>query len=106
MNEPIHAGCQADVIGGTLGDKSPNLGLVVHVLRYVGDDPVFGRMWLCEGAEYVETWAGVAQDYASDKAKENLRKLPPGQIHFAQDWLKKRPGPLAPAKTVEKELAT
>lgn len=83
MSSPIHAGCRAEVIGGVMGQKSPNLGLIVKVLKYVGDDPAFGRIWRCE-AEYTELWR---DQESANPTKPN--KTPPGQADFAQDWLKK-----------------
>jgi len=103
MNEPIHANCLAEVIGGTLGDKSPNLGLIVRVIKYVGDDPVYGRIWRCE-AEFVQPWATVEGAVVSDKARENLAKVPPGQLDFAQDWLRKIPDPKPPGETITKTV--
>jgi hypothetical protein len=103
MNLPIEKECLAEVVGGILGDRSPNLGLRVKVLRYDGDDPHYGRIWLCE-AEYAESWA--SQPGATPK--EGQRKGPAGTLYFAQDWLKRipEPPPKAETKTTEKELAS
>lgn len=75
MAAPITAGCLAEVIDGTLGAASPNLGLMVRVLAYVGDHSRFGRIWRCE-AEYAER-------------AQNPEKIPAGQVDFAQDWLRR-----------------
>lgn len=91
-NSPISAGDRAEVIWGVLGEKSPNLGLIVKVLSYIGDDPVFGRIWRCE-AEYAEMWKD--QEGANDAARS--RKSPPGTADFAQSWLRK----IEPPKDVE-----
>jgi len=93
MSKPIEAGCLAEVIDGLLQEKSPNLGLIVRVLKYVGDEKHFGRIWRCE-AEYgtsVQTRAHV----------------PAGQIDFAQSWLRRLPDEKLPDQTtkVADELA-
>lgn len=75
MSEPIKAGDRAEVIDGLQGKNSPNLGLIVKVLAYVGDHSKLGRIWRCE-AEYAELGQpGV--------------NVPPGQADFAQPWLRK-----------------
>jgi hypothetical protein len=81
----ITKGDLCEVIGGVLGAKSPNLGLIVQVLAYVGDDPVFGRIWRCE-AQYAELWRNQEGANAG-----HPNKTPPGQADFAQDWLRKLP---------------
>jgi hypothetical protein len=75
-NEPIKAGDRCEVIDGMLGKDSPNLGLIVIVLSYVGDHSKFGRIWRCE-AEY----AVLGQ----------VGEAPPGTADFAQSWLRKLP---------------
>lgn len=94
MSSPIHSGCMAEVIGGVLGDKSPNLGLIVKVLKYVGDDPAYGRIWRCE-AEYAQQWRHMPES--------NVTKTisgPPGTADFAQDWLRKiEPPPITDSTT-------
>ena len=45
MNEPIKAGDMAVVIGGMLGDKSPNIGLIVKVVSARGEHSKYGRIW-------------------------------------------------------------
>lgn len=80
--EPIKAGDLAHVV-----KEGPNHGLVVRVLRYVGDHSQHGRIWRCE-AEFAE----LAQPGVD---------VPPGTADFAQAWLRKIPGPSA--KTKEKE---
>lgn len=86
MNKPIERGCLAEVIGGALGEASPNKGLVVKVLTYVADDPTFGRIWRCE-AEFATAYADIPG--ATPKT------LPPrdGTLAFAQDWLRRLPDP-------------
>jgi hypothetical protein len=83
MNEPIRAGDLAEVIGGLNGTASPNIGLAVRVLRYVGDHSVLGRIWRCE-AEY----AVLGQEG---------RDVPAGTADFAQSWLRKIEPPKADA---------
>ena len=53
MREPIKAGDLAEVIDGLLGKDSPNIGLIVRVVQYVGDERTYGRIWRCE-AEFGE----------------------------------------------------
>lgn len=79
MNEPIQAGDLCEVVDGLNGKDSPNLGLVVRVLSYVGDHSKLGRIWRCE-AEY----ATIAHKGARSTAL-------PGQADFAQSWLRKLP---------------
>lgn len=74
MSEPIKAGDLAEVVNGLWGKESPNLGLIVRVLSYVGDHSKFGRIWRCE-AEYAVI--------------EQIAKVPPGTADFAQSWLRK-----------------
>ena len=92
MTKPIEAGCLAEVINGLLGTKSPNLGLIVRVKQYVGDQVTYGRVWRCE-AEYGE------------RMKPNAA-VPAGLVDFAQSWLKRLPDDPAPgqAKKVEEGL--
>jgi len=93
MNKPIEKGCLADVVGGVLGDRSPNKGLVVEVLAYVGDDPAYGRIWRCKG-EYVESYAAVTGATVRTPPRGD------GTMDFAQDWLRRRPDALqAPEAT-------
>lgn len=95
MNEPIQAGDLCEVIDGAKGKDSPNLGLIVSVLSFTGEHPVYGRMWRCE-AEYGE----------ADPEQMGKASIPPGVLDFAQPWLKKLPKkPTPPAqKTAPKEL--
>ena len=90
MNEPIKAGDRAVVISGLLGDKSPNIGLIVMVKQYVGDEHTLGRIWRCE-AEYGERF-------------NERPHIPLGLLDFAQSWLKKLPPDALPAKEITKEL--
>lgn len=63
------------VINGLLGKDSPNIGLVVVVKQYVGDEASLGRIWRCE-AEYGERIQPRAN-------------IPIGLLDFAQSWLQK-----------------
>ena len=97
----IKKGDLCEVIGGVMGEKSPNLGLIVQVLAYVGDDPTFGRIWRCE-AQYAELWRN--QEGATPN---HPNTTPPGQADFAQDWLKKIDPPAkTDSKSTNKDLET
>lgn len=103
MQTPISAGDLAEVINGVLGAKSPNLGLIVKVLRYVGDDPTYGRIWRCE-AEYAEQWRNRPEAKVTTQIT-----APPGTTDFAQSWLKKIEPPTQSKSTstnLDKELTT
>lgn len=89
MNEPIKAGDRAEVVWGLQGEKSPNIGLIVKVLQFVGDHSQHGRVWRCE-AEYAERG-------------QQGKNVPPGQADFAQSWLKKLPPEAPPLKAVVEE---
>lgn len=93
MNEPIQAGDLAEVVGGLLGDKSPNLGLIVRVRQYIGDEKTLGRIWRCE-AEYAQT------------LKLHSAPTPPGMADFAQSWLRKLPPPNTPKVEVPRAVET
>lgn len=75
MSNPIKAGDLCEVIDGLQGRASPNIGLIVRVLSYVGDHSQHGRIWRCEAAYAVLGQVGV--------------KVPPGAADFAQTWLRK-----------------
>lgn len=75
MRTPIKAGDLAEVIDGLQGQASPNLGLIVRVLSYVGDHSQHGRIWRCEAAYAVLGQVGV--------------NVPPGAADFAQAWLRR-----------------
>lgn len=90
MNEPIGAGDRCEVIDGLKGKDSPNLGLVVRALAYIGDHSKLGRMWRCEA------------EYASIGHQGANTTCPPGQADFAQTWLRKLPPP--EPKTVKDEI--
>jgi len=75
MSEPIKAGDLCRVISGLLGNDSPNIGLIVEVLAYVGDHSEHGRIWRCH-AQYGE-------------AGQPGVNVPPGALDFAQSWLRK-----------------
>lgn len=78
MEEPIKAGDLCEVIDGLLGKDSPNLGLIVEVYKYVGDEKTLGRIWRCK-AEYGERI-------------QERPNIPLDYTDFAQSWLRKLPG--------------
>lgn len=90
MKEPIKAGDLAEVINGLHGAKSPNLGLVVKVIAFVGEHSKHGRIWRCE-AEY----ASLGQ-IGTDR-------VPARMADFAQDWLRKIEPPPGPGVTTTRE---
>lgn len=69
------------VIDGMEGKASPNIGLFVRVLSYMGDHSKFGRIWRCEAEYAVLGQVGV--------------NAPPGAADFAQSWLRKINPPVA-----------
>jgi hypothetical protein len=75
MSRPIQAGDLCEVIDGMLGPKSPNLGLIVKVIAFVGDHTKYGRIWSCD-AEYAV------------RGQEG-RDRPAGLADFAQSWLRR-----------------
>jgi hypothetical protein len=85
MTKPISAGDLAIVVSGLLGEHSPNIGLIVKVTKYVGDEITLGRIWRCE-AEYGQRI----------QPRENI---PSGYVDFAQSWLK----PINPPEITNKE---
>ena len=91
MTRPIQAGDLCVVTSGMLGAKSPNIGLIVTVLARVYECPQLGTLWRCS-AEYA-----VQHD--------DTRARPPGQLDFAQSWLRRiEPPPLTlPATTTNLE---
>lgn len=91
MNEPIKSGDMCVVVDGLLGKDSPNIGLVVVVRQYVGDEITFGRIWRCE-AEYGERI-------------QQRDHIPLGLTDFAQSWLRKIQPPPVALKALEKEAA-
>ena len=76
MKEPIKAGDLAEVINGYRGKNSPNLGLIVKVKARVYECPQLGIIWRCE-SEY------------GQRDRDDRQEVPPGQLDFAQDWLRK-----------------
>ena len=99
MKSPINAGDLCEVINGVLGKDSPNIGLIVEVLRYVGDDPAYGRIWRCK-AEFAEQW----RHHPNARPTKEIN-VPAGTADFAQDWLKKiEPPGQTDTKTGTKEL--
>jgi hypothetical protein len=75
VSEPIKAGDLCEVVDGLLGKASPNLGLIVKVVSYVGDHSKLGRIWRCD-AEYAERG-------------QPGKDVPGGMADFAQSWLRK-----------------
>lgn len=99
--EPIGVGpgVLCEVVNGLYGEKSPNLGMVVKVTRYIGyrektkpSDPHFGKVWEAE-AEYSE--APVEQKIT--------RHYEPGKRDFLEHWLKPLPPEKQPDKSSTKE---
>lgn len=94
MQEPIKAGDQAEVINGSKGKDSPNIGLIVTVRQLVHECPQLGRIWRCEA------------EYADRIVLGPKCTCPPGMADFAQDWLRKiQPPPVAPAAKREEVTA-
>ena len=94
MKKPIQTGDLAEVINGTAGLDSPNIGLMVRVRQLIFECPQLGRIWRCEAeyAEVIRLGPGCT--------------CPPGQADFAQDWLRKIEPPPLPPKTKVKEVDT
>ena len=90
MSEPIKAGDLAEVIDGLQGKASPNIGLIVRVLRFMGEHSQHGRIWRCEAEYAVLGQVGV--------------NVPPGAADFAQSWLRKIEPP--PEKAAANDEAT
>lgn len=85
----IEPDCLAHVVWGLTGKDSPNIGLVVRVKAYVGDERTYGRIWRCE-AEYGE------------RIRERPN-IPLGLVDFAESWLKKiEPDTLPPSSRIVK----
>jgi hypothetical protein len=92
-DKPIEAGCLAEVINSLSGSPdSPNLGLIVRVKQYVGDEITLGRIWRCE-AEFGER-------------AQPRPHIPAGLVDFAQSWLRRLPDDPTPglAKKVEEDM--
>ena len=49
MQEPIKSGDLCEVVSGSFGEKSPNVGKRVTVINLVGEHSEFGRIWRCAG---------------------------------------------------------
>ena len=89
--KPIQAGDLAEVISGLQGDKSPNIGLIVKVVAFVGEHSKHGRIWRCD-AEYAQ------------RGQEGL-DVSIGMADFAQSWLRKIEPPKATDTTkTDKEV--
>lgn len=92
MTRPIQAGDLAEVIDGASGRASPNIGLIVRVLSFVGEHSKFGRIWRCEAA-----YAELAQPGCD---------VPSGTADFAQSWLRRiEPPKKEPMKAVENDVS-
>jgi len=81
MSRPIQAGDLCEVINGSLGEKSPNIGLIVKVKKLVYECQKLGRIWRCE-AEFVQR---IVLGPGC--------KCPPGHADFAQSWLRRIDAP-------------
>lgn len=84
MSRPIQAGDLCEVINGSRGNKSPNLGLIVEVKQLVYECPKLGRIWRCraEFAEKLVLGPGCT--------------CQPGHADFAQSWLRRiEPPPMS-----------
>lgn len=92
MEKPIQAGDLCVVVDGLLGKDSPNIGLVVLVKQYVGDEVTFGRIWRCE-AEYAERIQGRPS-------------VPLGLTDFAQAWLRRIDPPRSKTHTTHDDEVT
>jgi len=92
MSRPIQAGDVCRVIGGMLGAKSPNIGLMVTVVSRIYECPQLGVIWRCE-AEYA-----VQHDETRVRA--------PGRMDFAQSWLRLVEPPATPLPSTTKKLET
>lgn len=88
--KPIEAGDLCEVIDGLKGKDSPNLGLVVKVLSFVGEHSKFGRIWRCD-AEY------------ATRGQQGV-DVPGGIADFAQSWLRKIEPPAPPLKVEPRVL--
>lgn len=98
-NEPLKVapGVLCEVVNGLYGEKSPNIGLIVKVTRYVGyrdktsdADPHFGKVWEAE-AEYAE----------APSEQKISRQIEPGRRDFLEHWLKPLPPEKQPGKSEE-----
>ncbi len=102
MNEPIKAGDLAEVIDGLEGKASPNLGLVVRVLSYMGDHSKHGRIWRCEAEYAVLGQPGGKID--SEGTFLPGSGITPGIADFAQYWLRKI-NPPVPKEAANDQIA-
>lgn len=77
MKEPIKSGDMAEVVGGLGRGKSPNLGKIVTVVRYMGDHSQHGRMWHCtgQGIQQMTDGGGYVTTDGADFAQSWLRKI-------------------------------
>lgn len=93
MKAPLQAGDMAEVISGLQGAESPNIGLIVKVVAFVGEHSKHGRIWRCE-AEYA-TRGQIGTD-----------KVPGGVADFAQSWLRKIEPPKPTTNTTTRDELT
>lgn len=91
-DRPIQAGDVCQVVNGMLGAKSPNIGLMVTVVARVYECPQLGVIWRCD-AEY-------AVQHDETRVKQ------PGQMDFAQSWLRRIPPPPLASTNRAREVTT
>ena len=77
MKKPLSAGDMCEVINGSAGKASPNIGLMVVVRQRVYECPQLGVIWRCEA------------EYADRLVLGPKCTCPPGMADFAQDWLRR-----------------
>lgn len=87
----VSPGVLCEVVGGLLGEKSPNLGLIVRVTKFVGEHELLGPIWEAS-SEY-----GERPDFSVVH-----RPIIPGHQDYAEDWL--RPIPPERIRSPEKEV--
>ena len=94
MKKPISAGDMCEVINGSAGKSSPNIGLIVVVRQRIFECPTLGVIWRCEAA------------YAERLVLGPKCTCPAGMADFAQDWLRRIDDePKAANTTKKKELS-
>ena len=91
MNRPISAGDLCEVINGSGGKASPNIGLIVTVRQRIYECPVLGVIWRCEA------------EYADKLVLSQKCTCPPGMADFAQDWLRRIDEPPKQKTTTKEE---
>lgn len=91
MKKPISAGDMCEVINGSAGKASPNIGLIVIVRQRVFECPQLGVIWRCEAA------------YAERLVLGPKCTCPPGMADFAHSWLRRLDDAPPATKTTTKE---